>query len=85
MLFRQLQLFAAEVGILFRLHRDEMDMGVGHFQAKYHLCYLAAGEGALDGCCHALGKLLVSGQLVVVHIKEVVNLTAWDDQRVAYH
>ena len=60
-----------------------MDVCVRHFQSEHHLCHLLTGEGALDGFGHALGKDLEGSQLVVVHIKDVVNLTTGNDQRVA--
>lgn len=80
----KLQLGATEVGIALRVHGDKMDVGMGYFQAEHHLCHLLAREGFAHGQRHTLGKKLELGELVVVHVEDVVDFPAWNDQRVAF-
>ena len=83
--FGQLQLLAAEVSIALGLHGNQMDVGVGHFQSQNHLCNLAAGECLLDGNGHPLGELLVVGKFFVVHVEEIVHLTARNHECMTFH
>ena len=54
-LWREFELLTTEIGILLCLERDEVDMGVGHFEAQHDLGHLLTGEGCLDGFGHTLG------------------------------
>ena len=60
-------------------------MCVGHLKTQNHLGYLLAREGLLYGQSHTLCKHLITGQLVVVHIEDIVNLTARNHQRVSLY
>ena len=51
-------------------------MGVGHFEAEHGHAHLAAGEGGLDGLCHALGEDRHAGYFGVVKVEVVVYLAA---------
>ena len=53
---------------------------MSHLQSQHHLGNLLTREGLLDSNCHTLGKLLITSQLVIIHIKEIVNLTTRNDQ-----
>ena len=53
-------------------------MGVGHFETQHHLGYLLTGKSLLDGEGHLLGKHLLTGNLVVVHIEDVINFPTGD-------
>ena len=85
LLLAQLQLLTTEVSIGLTLHRDEVNMCVGHFQSQHHLSHLLTGERFLDSHGHALCKLLITSQFVVIHIEEIVHLTTGNDQCMALH
>ena len=53
-----------------------------NLKPEHHLCHLSAWERLLEGCCHAFCKHLILCQLLVVHIEDVVNLAAWNNEGV---
>ena len=84
-LWREFELLTTEVCILLCLEWDEVDMGVRHFEAQHDLSYLFTGEGCLDGFGHTLGEGLITGQLVIVHIEEVIHFATRDHEGVTLH
>ena len=74
-LFRcELQVWCIETHVGFALHGDEVDVGMGHFEAQHALSYLDAGDGTLDGAGYFLGENLKSGEFVVFEVEDVVHL-----------
>ena len=60
-------------------------MSVWHFESEHSLAYLDTWESALDGYSHLLCKHLILGNLVVLHIEDVVHFAARNDECVALH
>ena len=60
-------------------------MGVGYFEPQYHLGHLLAGESLADGLGHALCKHLITGQLIIIEIEDVIDLTTGNHQRVTLY
>ena len=60
-------------------------MGVGHFETKHHLGHLLTGEGLLDGQGHLLGKHLITGNLIIVHVEDIVYLSTGNDEGMTLH
>ena len=59
-------------------------MSVWDLKTEYNLSYLDARESLLDGFGNLLCENLITGDFIIVHIKDVVNLTTWDYQSVTY-
>ena len=83
--FGQLQFLAAEVNVLFRLHGNKMNVGVGHFEAKHHLCHFSTGESPSNGQGHTLGKELELGKLLVGEVEDVIYFPTRDDEGMALY
>ena len=64
----------AEIDIGLALHRDEVDVGVGHLKAEDYLSHLATGAGGAEGEGYLLGEDLEGGEGVVVEVEDVVGL-----------
>ena len=58
---------------------------MGYFETQHHLGYLFAGEGLLDGQGHLFGKHLIAGNLVVVHVEDVIYLAAGNHKGMTLH
>lgn len=61
---------------------DEVDVGVGHFEADHCDTYLATGHGGLDGARHFVGEALQAEIFVGVEVEDIVDFVFWNDQRV---
>ena len=70
-----------EIDIALGVDGQKMDVGMGHFEAEHHLGHLLAGEGCADGFGDTLGEDLKLGQLVVLHVEDVIHFPTRDDQR----
>lgn len=76
----KIELGLAEVHVCLGAHGHEVDMGVGHFQADDALAHFAAGHCFADSFGYALGKELHGCKLVIVEIKDVIDLALWDHE-----
>lgn len=70
----------AEVHVCLGAHGHEVDVGVWHFESDDTLAYLAAGHCFADSLGYALGKELHGCKLVIVKIKDVVDLALRNDE-----
>jgi len=75
--------FPSEVNVGFRIHGNQVNVRVWHFQSQNHLCHFLTREGLLQGCCHAFGKQLEGGQFLVVHVEDVVHFASGNDEYVS--
>ena len=62
------------------LHGDEVDVGMRDFEAGDHDAYAEAGDFLAEDAGYALGKYMEMREVVILHIKYVVDFYLGDDQ-----
>jgi len=83
LLCRKLQLGIGEEHIALALHRDEMDVSVGHFKTKDGLTHFHAWNYLLDGTGHTCCKDMEAGDFIVLKVEDIVYLATWNNKRMA--
>ncbi len=56
-----------------------------HLEAEDDLSHLLTREGLLDGESHALGKYLITGDLIVFHVEDIVYLPTGNHERMTLY
>ena len=82
--WRQFELFAVEIDVIFALHGDQMDVCVGNFEAQNDNSDLFTGEFATDFGGHLLGKNHHAAKSLVIEIKQIVNLLLRDNECMSF-
>ena len=62
------------------LHGDEVDVGMRDFEAGDHDAYAEAWDFLAEDAGYALGKYMEMCEVVILHIKYVVDFYLGDDQ-----
>lgn len=81
----ELELGVGEEHVLLALHGDEVDVGVGHFEAEDGLADLDAGDDGLDGTRHMGGEDVQAAELFVGEVEDVIDFTTGDDEGMTLH
>ena len=79
----EMEFLLAEIHVAFCLHRDEVDVGVVHFQSQNRHTHFEAGEGRFDGASYALREYYHAAQFVVSEIEEIILFALGDDEGMA--
>nr|DAI25224.1 MAG TPA: hypothetical protein [Microviridae sp.] len=82
--WRQFELFAVEIDIIFALHGDQMDVRMGNFEAQDDYSDLFAGEFATDFGGHLLGEHHHAAERLIVEIEQIVYLLLRNDERMSF-
>ena len=53
---------------------------MGDFEASDHDAYSEAGDFLAEDAGYALGKYMEMSEVVIVHIKDIIDFHLWDDQ-----
>lgn len=80
MFLRNFRPWVGEGQVRDSLHRDEVDVGMRDFKTGDHDTYSEAGYFLAEDAGYALGKYMEMGQVVIVHIKDIIDFHLWDDQ-----
>ena len=78
-----MEFLLAEIHVAFCLHRDEVDVGVVHFQSQNRHTHFEAGEGRFDGTSYALREYYHAAQFVVGEVEEIILFAFGDDEGMA--
>lgn len=73
-----------KIDIFFIVHRDQMDVCMGNFEAQNDHCYLDARCFLLDFCGYPFRKKHHRGERIVIEIEQVIDLLLGYDQRMPF-
>ena len=71
-----------EVNISFTIHWKQVDMSMIYLKTEHNLCHFLTGESCFNGTSYPLGKHFKLGQLIIIHVENIVNLPARYNQSV---
>lgn len=77
------QLRCAEIHVSLAVERNEVDVGVRHFEPDGCGSDAFARHGTAKGFGYAFSENFEGGKFVVVEVKQIIDLTFWNYQYVA--
>ena len=80
MLLRNLRSWIGKGQVGYGLHGDEVDMGMWDFEACDHDANAETGHFLAEDAGYALGKYMEMCEVVILHIKYVIDFYLGDDQ-----
>ena len=83
-IFRNFHFWLCKVQVIGCIDGDQVQVGMGHFDADHAKPATVAGEGFFNGPGNWPGKNQHFGKVFITEIKKFIGLCFWDHQHMSF-